>query len=67
MSADNVIFVTKYWRKWHVWHGSASNWPTRPDKNDRYYKKFNSRPAALEYAIDCVKKIGFVEYGVSEL
>ncbi len=66
MSANNVVWVMKYGRLYHVFYsGCFDNTPTEPDYKDKYYDRFDYRKDALEYGHDIVNKI-YVEYGVLE-
>lgn len=77
MSSNNVVWVMKYGRLYHVFYsGCYDNDPIEPDYDNRYYQKFDYRSEALEYAHDVVNQINKeshltgmfgVEYGVQEL
>jgi len=62
-----------YEKKYHVWYSSCIDCALKkPDRGNKYYKKFDQRADALLYAHDIDKEItrifGFgTEYGVMEL
>jgi hypothetical protein len=66
MSSNNVVFVMKQIKKWHVlawveyhvfYSGCADDIPIEPNYADKYYKKFTDRSNALVYAHDVVNEI----------
>jgi len=63
MSADNIIYIKKKGKHWHVWHDFASN--DDPQPYGLRYKKFDNKNDAIDYAFKLQKKISYVEYGVS--
>lgn len=65
MSADNMIVVKHIGNFWWVYYGSASTPPTDDDimENGEGYA---TRETAVVFAHDLERKIGYVEYGVSE-
>jgi len=65
MSADNIIYIKKKGKHWHVWHDFASN--DDPQPYGRYYRKFKDKYKAMDYAFDLKEEIGYVEYGVEKL
>ena len=64
MSADNIIYVQKKYRYYHVWEQSASMDPDY--KIGHRHIRFEHRENALIAAHDLNKEI-YTEYGVNEI